>query len=153
MSCSPCSFHQIFTVIFTCFLRYFQSLTFIIFADIEENGLWDNPTEETESDAGSSDGSINDEPTTQETATRKADASTNLGADSTNENGEEVSLETLHTSSGDGENLNDYENTLSIENEEENEDEFHMTIGDLHRYFPPLDGTYTCILPNTRTAY
>ena len=82
-----------------------------IFADIEENGLWDNPTEETESDVGSSDGGIDDEPETQEIDTRKADATTNLGADSTNENIEEVSLV---SSSGDGDNLN----ALSIEGEE-----------------------------------
>ena len=40
------------------------------------------------------------------------------------------------SSSGDADNLN----ALSIEGEEENENEFDMTIGDLHRYFP-LDGT------------
>ena len=103
-----------------------------IFAEIEENGLWDNPTEETESDVGSSDGGIDDEPETEEIDTRNADVTTKLGADSTNEN-----IEEEVSSSGDGDNLN----ALSIEGEEGNEDEFDMTIGDLHRYFPPLDGT------------
>ena len=120
-----------------------------ILAEIEENGLWDNTTGEeeeeeeegdVENDVVSNAGDVDNQLKTDKDPTREGDATKHFQTIQTDENEEEISFETLHSCNDDSGNLNDDDKTLSIENEDENQEKFNVAIGDLQVYFPPLDG-------------